>query len=184
MSTPYDPPATGKYTPTSWGGSPYTEMTMPSGQLCLVRKLQPIDLIAGDLLGGTDVLSQVVSQKVQEAKAGPQDHKKPKGEQEAAEAAKMADALEKVMSNPDNVESLIDNVLVKAVVEPRVELPPRDFVDRKNGVVYSDTVTFSDKMAIFSWVMGGLDNLKQFRGESAEDVADLEAGEGVQREAK
>lgn len=179
MQTPYDPPATGRYAPTTWGGSPYTEITVPSGQLCLVRKLQPMDLVSGDLLGVSDLLTDTVQAKIDEAKTGPRDHKKPAAEQEKADRDKIADALGKVVSSPENFDSMIDAVMIKAVVEPSIEIPPRDFSERIDGTVYVDTISFGDKMHIFNWVMGGMDQLKSFREPTSSDVATLESVEDV-----
>lgn len=176
-------PAANRYAPTSWGGSAYTELTMPSGQLCLVRKLQPIDLAAGNLLGGTDLIAGIVEQKVREAQAGPQDHKKSKEVQAKEDLDKVLDTIKTALSKPESLDSMIDAVTVKAVVEPRIEIPPKDYADRVPGVVYSDTVDFSDKMYIFNWVMRGVDAAKAFRGQSTADVASLEAGEGVPDQA-
>lgn len=167
------------YAPTSWGGSPYTELKVPSGQLCLVRKLQPIDLTAGNLLGTTDLLSDVVQERIREAKAGPQDHKKPRAEQDVEDEAKILNALSKALSSPEGLDSMVDTVVVRAVVEPRIEMPPRDYADRQEGIVYADTVTFSDKMYIFNWVMKGIDEVKAFRDPAPSDVAGVESSQGL-----
>lgn len=168
-----------RYAATSWGGSPYDELTMPSGQLCLVRKLQPIDLAAGNLLGASDLLASTVQEKIRQAQAGPQDHKKPAAQQQAEDEARILKTLGDALSKPEGLDSMIDSITVKAVVEPRVEMAPKDFADRQHGVVYVDTITFADKMHIFNWVMRGIDEMKPFRGSPTADVAALEPGQGV-----
>lgn len=173
-----------RYAATTWGGSPYTELEVPSGQLCLVRKLQPIDLAAGNLLGASDLLGSVVQQKIAEAKAGPQDHKKPAAEQQAADEAKILEAIGTALSSPEGLDSMVDTIVVKAVVEPRIEMAPKDFTDREEGVVYVDTISFTDKMFVFDWVMKGIDQLKQFRKSAPEDVAAVDSVEGVRRETE
>jgi hypothetical protein len=168
-----------RYAATTWGGSPYTELMMPSGQLCLVRKLQPLDLIGGETFGATDLLSQIVQERIAEARTGPQDHKKPHAAQRAEDERKITEALTKSLSSQEGLDSMIDAVVVQAVVEPRVELAPKDFSDRREGVVYADTILFGDKMFIFNWTMKGIDQLKQFRQQPTESVADLESRESV-----
>lgn len=175
MSTPN----ASRYAVTSWGGNPYTELTVPSGQLCLVRKLQPMDLAAGDLLGKTDLLSDLVQERITSAKAGPQDHKKPKAEQKLEDEKKIVDVLSKALSSSDGLDSMIDSIVVKAVVEPRVEFPPKDFADRREDGVYVDAIAFNDKMYIFDWVMKGIDDLKSFREPATESVEAVEPVKGV-----
>lgn len=169
---------TSRYAPTSWGGSPYTDLECPSGQLCLVRKLQPTDLAMGNLLGSTDLLGGLVQETVDKAK-GPQDHKQKKEDIKKEVQARMAAQLQ-ALTDPSKLDSMIDSVVVKAVVEPRLELPPSDFSDRDPGKVYVDTVSFGDKMHIFNWVMSGVDSLKPFRDAPTGDVASLESREDVQ----
>lgn len=173
-----------KYAPTTWGGTAYTELETPSGQLCLVRKLQPMDLVAGEVLGQTNFLAEIVQAEITRAKAGPQDHRKPAQDQKSDDTNKLVEALEKAVSTPDGLDSMIDAVVVKTVVEPSIEIPPKDYTDRKEGVVYVDTINFGDKMFIFNWAMSGLDKLKRFRSEPTGDVEDLEPGKDVQRQAE
>ena len=181
MSSPYNPDSgtPNRYAPTAWNANPYSDLQCPSGQLCLVRKLQPMDLVAGNLLSSSDLLAETVAAKIAEANAGPQDHKKPKDEQSKADAQKIVDAITNAVSQPEQLDSMVDTVVCKAVVEPRIEMVPKDFNDRVPGTIYCDAVTFADKMFIFNWAMGGLDNLKGFRGQARGDVPALESGEGV-----
>lgn len=168
-----------RYAATTWGGSPYTELDVPSGQRCLARKLQPIDLVAGNLLGGTDLLAQVVQENITAAKAGPQDHLAKKTVRQELEAEKIAAILGQTLGTPEGLDSMIDSVVLKAVVEPRIEAAPQDFADRVDDVVYIDTIQFSDKMFIFNWVMSGLDRVKSFRQQSDAAVETVELGEGL-----
>lgn len=183
MSSP-DPGTPNRYAPTAWGANPYTELRTPTGQLCLVRKLQPMDLIGGNLLGQSDLLAETVAEKIAAASAGPQDHKKPKAEQHALDIAQLAATLSEALSKPENIDSMIDTVVCRTVVEPRIEMPPKDWGDRVTGTIYADSVSFADKMCIFNWAMEGLDQLKEFRGKTNGDVPALESGEGVQDPAE
>lgn len=173
-------PSNSRYAATSWGGSPFTELTMPSGQLCLVRKLQPMDLANGQLLGSSDILAEIVNGQIEGAKSvGPRDHLKSKAVREEEVRTRVIESLSETVKSTGGMESMIDNVVIKAVVEPQIHPAPEEYSDRHEGVVYVDTVSFSDKMKIFNWVMGGLDQAKSFRGETADDVAALEDGGSV-----
>lgn len=165
---------TSRYRPDAWGGSPYKELMVPSGGMCLVRKLQPMDLIGGDALEASNLLTDAISRRLAEAKAGPQDHKKPKAQQEEEEREKIAAALGKAFDRPENVDGLIDTIVLKAVVEPELVRPPKEISDRVAGVIYLDTVPFPDKMAIFNWVMKGMDDLKTFRQQTDEPMVAVE----------
>lgn len=173
-----------KYMPAAWGGNPYTELKVPTGGVCLVRKLQPIDLAGGDALGATDLLADIVQERIQKAKGTPQDHRKPEAEQRRENEAKILDKISGAISSPENLDSLVDTVVIKAVVEPQILRAPADMVDRVDGAVYVDTVPFADKMAIFDWVMKGLDGLKGFRKPTDRDVAGVEASDGVPHPAE
>lgn len=168
-------PTTGRYAPTAWGKS-FEELTCPSGQLCLVRKLQPADLTSG-ILGGTDILAEMVNQEIQEAQRGPQDHKKSQKQTEQEILQKVGEALK----DKDGLDSMVDSVVCKAVVEPHIEPVPKEFTDRKIGVVYVDSISFTDKMHVFNFAMQGLDKVKSFRGEPAADVEAVEDRHGVSR---
>lgn len=173
MTTP-----TSRYAPPAWGGSPFTELEVPSGGKCLVRKLQPMDLASGNFLGASDLLAQTVSDQIENAKR-PKDHLKPKAEQKKEDDERVLTALSTALSKPEALDSMVDKVVCQAVVEPRIEMPPAEVSERENNVVYVDTVPFSDKMVIFNWVMRGIDGVKAFRGEPADDVEAVETGEGV-----
>lgn len=77
--------------------------------------------------------------------------------------------------------STVDKVVVKLVVEPEINLPPKNDDDRIEGLVYVDSIDIQDKMFIFQYVLGGTSSLEQFRAESDELMGGVDAGEPVAR---
>jgi hypothetical protein len=74
--------------------------------------------------------------------------------------------------------------MLVGVVKPALELPPANDEDRVAGVIYTDTVPFNDKMAIFNKLLGGINKLEQFREGSPADVADVASDAGVRSPRK
>jgi hypothetical protein len=171
-----------------------TEFTLPSGAVCLVKRIEPTDLITSGVLDNLDVLSGLVNEEVvQVAKKG----KKPQG---LLEGLPSGDALVKMLE-------LADKVTCAVVVAPVVKLAPipkclhcdwegteeeipehgtqgthkrasakyqdHEFVDtpRDPNAIYTDGVPMTDKVAILNFVLGGANALAPFREGPGENVA-------------
>lgn len=151
-STPTAPPSQeeDRYAPTTWGVLD-EELRVPSGQLCRVKKLDFVDLMASGMLDKLNTLQGVVDKHVKKGEGAPPiDPMKMMTDRRTA--TQMAD--------------LISQVVCMVVTAPKVEMPPKDPAKRVDGVIYSDTVDIMDKMEIFTHAMGGMSELESFRGGS------------------
>lgn len=163
-------PVDAKYAPTTWGGggnAPH-DLTVPSGQVCLVRRPGLDALMAEGLLGDLDSLTQIVNSKHIERVNG-------KDSVNAASMLKDAKSVE-------NVLHLVNKVVCATVIQPPVFMPPNDVTLRKQGVVYADSIDINDKMFIFQYVLGGTADLERFRQQSEDALGGVETLESVQQD--
>jgi hypothetical protein len=166
--TPVEAPVDSKYAPTTWGGGgnvPH-DLTVPSGQICLVRRPGLDALMAEGLLGDLDSLTQIVNSAHIERVNG--------------KDTVNAQSMLKDVKSIENVIHLVNKVVCATVVQPPVFMPPNDVTLRKNGVIYADSVDINDKMFIFQYVLGGTADLERFRQQSQDAMGGVEALEGVQ----
>ncbi len=147
-----------RYAPTTWGraasGKEPFEFETPSGQICLVKSLGMEDILRLDMLDTLDFFSKSLSED--DKKAG----EKPKDEQ--TEFAKS------MLKNFSKMEDTVNLVIKAAVIAPKIELPIAEPL-RKDGVIYADTVPFTDRMAIFTEVFD-VEGLSSFREETEAGV--------------
>lgn len=167
IPAPEDP--TSKYAPDAWisgGVGGMEDLTVPSGQLCLVRRPGMQGLIKAGILHNVDSLSQIVNEKHLMRIEGKPDQ------------INMASLMEDD-SGMDEVLHVMDKVICHVVVKPEIHRTPNDVTLRKPGVVYADMVDLVDKMAIFNYAVGGTRDMERFRGGLESALGSLEAGEGV-----
>lgn len=69
--------------------------------------------------------------------------------------------------------SLIDGIMMKCAIEPRVHPVPEDEDDRDDDSLYIDEIEDEDKMFVFQWVSGGTTDLERFRERHSADMATL-----------
>lgn len=166
------------YAPSTWGQPAERDFTCPSGQVCRVRRVDVMDLLSGGLLNNVDFLTAVVrDQHIPNANS-------PAG----ADPEAAVDAIKKMSSAGADMAGFretIHSVVMRVVVRPALHPAPAPGDDRKNGVVYIDSVPMTDQTSIFNWAITGQDeeSLKQFRRKAGESVGDVEHGEVVQHEA-
>jgi hypothetical protein len=144
-------PLADPYAAQAWS-SPYEDFTTPSGQRCLLKKLQLPDLIQAGLLDQMDQLSGIVDSEVIRKAQG----------QPPLDPAKM-------LRNPASVKAflpLIDRVVMLVVERPALHEKPGDGEERVQGRAYIDAVSLADKIAIFTRASGDLEDLKSVREES------------------
>ena len=171
-----DPDPTGKYAPDAWlsgGIGGMEDLTVPSGQVCLVRRPGLEGLMKAGVLNRMDSLSGIVSEKHIKRVKG-------KGSKAAGDQEEI-DALS-LMNDPkamDEVIEVVDKVVCHVVVKPEVHRTPNDVTLRKPGIVYADMVDIIDKMFIFNFVVGGTRDIATFRGGLDSVVGGLEDLEGV-----
>lgn len=143
-----------------WGGSVYEKVTCPSGARCLLRTLQPGDLIGEDALGSMDLLGPKIMEMIK--KAGTPSASPAAALEKAAEIERGVAEMTSSLSSPIKVLSFMDKVVLKAVAKPQLVIPPENYADREQGVFYIDTVGMSDKLFIFNRVMKDIRELDQF----------------------
>lgn len=172
-------PSSNKYEATSWGGSNLTDLQVPSGQMCQVKRPNPRQLIAMKILDSFDQLSKLVDDKVKRVKGTP----KPPSQ------ISEVDVQAVFSRNPEKIVELLevcDKVTEYMVVQPNVKRPVKmanghevelTLDEREEGVVYTDQIDEVDKMFIFQYSVGGSADLSSFREQiqqSASNMADVE----------
>lgn len=164
------------------------DLTLPSGNVVLVRKPGTQGLIEAGVLDKLDPLTQLVDKKI----VGP--------------ATKGSDSAEN--DKPPTTEEIIlltevcDRIMAWAVIEPTVKLAPTprckfckwegndlkkhknedhtfDPVPREEDVVYTDAISLQDKTAVMIWATEGPAALARFRELGTEGMATVSAGQGV-----
>jgi hypothetical protein len=151
-------PQNDKYAPTHWGsgGEQYIDLTVPSGQLCQVRRPGVEGLLKAGILHNLDMLTPLIAkqQAVVEGKAKP--------DSVEADLAELAKDPEKVFE----MMHLLDRVVTYVVVQPTIEMTPNDPTSRDNSKIYADMVELDDKLYILNYAVGGSKDLERFREES------------------
>ena len=159
-----------QYVPKGWGqkavsdqDGPY-EYTLESGDTILIKKLTMPEILRLGFLDKLDFFTKALSENEDPARA-------------LANAPQDANFVKKLLSNWSEMEEVIDKLLIAGVVAPQiVENVPAPV--RKVGVIYADTIPFSDKVELFGELMD-TDDLTRFRGESATGVGHVSDGESV-----
>jgi hypothetical protein len=182
-------PAQTEYSAPAWGKSPFFDLELPSGGVVQCKLIDLQVIVAADMIDEFDKLAPTADEKVVKPASGkrPADRqaKKPTKKERAQEEAK---ALREFFAkdNIDALTTMMSRVLPLVIVQPAVEtsvrkvgdvwetIPPQD---RKDGMIYVDTVPLADQMAILQATMEGMDmdGLQQFREQPESPVADVEA---------
>lgn len=163
-----------KYAATSWGGPTEFDFECPSGQLCLMRKVDISVLMEKGLLTKLDSLTSIVENEVIPKNA------KQKAEAEAQKIKSAVDTLKsRTPEEMRTIMTLVNELVVMSVVKPELHLVPANG-KRRDGVIYVDSVGFGDRMAIFGKCMEDTANLRQFREGTGESLGDLEDVASVQ----
>lgn len=179
------PPTNRKYGMgrTNVKGAPF-EVELPSGEVCLVKKAEPEDLILAGVLDSLDTLTALVSdlhvERVLKGKAG-----------KAAAEASQKRAIVELIKDKERWEALmkmVDGAVLYCVVEPKVSALPPEGEKRNPDLFYIDEVALFDKFAVMNAAIGDTiakaQAMEPFRAGPTATVGNLDAGEGVQRKAK
>lgn len=136
----------------STGWSRNTEdFVTPSGQRCLLKRLELPDLISAGLLDEMDSLGEIVDGNIRSSQGQPPVD------------------VRKAMRNPSTIKTILpilDRVLKAVVVLPVLHDAPPQGEQRVEGRAYLDAVSLADKMAIFNRASGDMEDLKSFREEA------------------
>jgi hypothetical protein len=174
-------PPTGKdkYAATAWSTEQFVDLTVPSGQLCQVRRPGTEGLMRLGLLDRVKGLSGLVDDK----------HiKRVKGSKTVDVGKVVADLNE----DPEKLVELmntIDKIVKYVVIQPSLELSfkktpegkevPLLDSERVKDAVYTDMIDMTDRMFIFQYAVGGSPDLERFRVEFGESLAGLSNGSGI-----
>lgn len=146
-------------------------LTLPSGQVCRVKKVDIMDLLATGLLRHFDVLSSLMDEGP--IKAGKDKLQGHKGKAKAKDDDNKL--IKKIMADPSVIGAMVgmaDLIAPRACVEPRVAIhydpmddsrTPIPADDREDGIIYTDQIDFMDKIEIMNECVDGMEDLSQFR---------------------
>lgn len=176
----------------NWASNEY-DFQCPSGSWCRLQKIDPLMLIEDGLISQLDFITSVVVNEhvanaemstAQRVKAQRAQNGKTPAEIEAEVSEKAFSSMMEDPSKIGNLRQILDKVALKAVVIPVVHPAPKSRDQREDGLVYTDMITFEDKMAIFNSVMQGVKALEQFREVPGETVGNVASEPDVQPVAK
>jgi hypothetical protein len=179
-----------QYAPSSWVSSTY-EFVLPSGDKCLLNKIDPLTLAEAGLMDKLDFATNVVMNthaknanmttvervKRERAKRAGQD---PDEDSDRA-------TMQEIMRNAENsrvFREVLDQMMVVGVAAPKMHLPPEDGAEKELGKFYTDAVPFADKMAVFNELMKGVRATEQFREGSEEGLGDVAPKPSVRKPAE
>lgn len=148
----------------------YFEITCPSGQKCLAKKLTTMDLVESDLIDEIDFFTKSLM---------------PVEGEEQSEGSQFSHML-KDPNKRARLFNLLDGLLHIGVVKPKVHLVPKDIDYRKwqgptlpAGEVWANMIDFQDKIMIFGELNKPLDEIKTFRIEPEIGVASMATMESI-----
>lgn len=186
------------YAPSAWLSRDF-EFELPSGDKCLLRKIDPMSLIETGMLDKLDFATNVVMgthvknasmsnvERIKRERAKREAKAKGEDPDKAVSRVDDEEALKSLRENPEQLSGfrdVMDNMLLLGVVAPKMTLAPENDDDRVDGVFYTDTVPFNDKLAIFNKLMAGVKVVEQFREGSEEAVGDVAPEPGVRPATK
>lgn len=165
------------------------ELTVPSGNVCLVRRPGPA-LFAELSASIPNALLSEVMPLLEDAKE--------KGKTEGGEAlppGALNKLQDQIVDNPSMIADmieLVDAVALRCVVSPELapvsererilndqELTEEEKQEKLDELLFVDEVDFEDKMFIFQFVSGGTRDFERFRSGTQELVAARQDGEEV-----
>lgn len=166
------------------------ELSLPSGEVCLVKRPGLPQLIAANVL--PDMLSGIAQNAVAIGENG--------GKLPVETTEKM---MQDAMAEKDGLQNILDSfarVTAFCVIEPtchyhrrKVETVRMDGIDaewedipedeRDEDVLYTDEVDMNDQMFIFNFVVGGTADLVEFRRELGESMGRMAVEPDAQENA-
>jgi hypothetical protein len=187
--------------------NPFMDLDVPSGSTVQIRVLGVEDLVSMGIVEQFDTLGVLVqSEHVDRVKGTKKPSDRPKkkltkAQQAAAEEQESDAAIMKLLADPagfQNMQVLIDRVVAKSLVQPKVRLAyneetvvshdgsgaaqhkvklvshdETDLDKRDKGTIWTDQIEFADRMAIFAASMPDSDKMAPFRPGSKEGVGDM-----------
>ena len=155
---------------TAWGTAPVKEVTLtvPSGQKVLLRKLDPIDLIAADLVDEMDYFSKKLFPNAVDRAGNPVEN-----EDDSTDEAGLW-AMLKDEDKRTHFFKLLDGMAVAGCIKPPLTHDKED-----STKVFVGNLDFNDKMAIFTKLQEPVSRVGAFRQQSTPSVESVETGESL-----
>lgn len=173
---------------SSWK-KPLTDLTLPSGEMCQVKRPGVQGLIKAGVLHSLDSLTAIVQQETI-----------PK-----AEGKPPVKAAESLINDPekfDQMMSMVDKIVCHVVTQPTVLPSVRPVLDENNEqkidakgdkvfedipederdpeAVYVDYIDSIDKMFIMNFAVGGSADLAEFRAATEASLGSLQSREAAE----
>lgn len=169
-------PKADPYAATTWA-TDTEDLECPSGQLCLVRRIDPLKLLGSGAIHKTDMITSLIDQRHVSKKA--------KGGKNSAKSQAMTTdmALKQALADPAKMQELsavMDEVVIATVIKPVINPEPTDGNERQPGLVYIGMVEPDDKAFIMQFAFTGHRDVAKFRRElqqSIDGLADVESVE-------
>lgn len=136
---------------------PFDYTLQETGQTVLLRRLDMGDLLKLGIAEELDFMSKELMGT------------------ESTENGKPTEALTAAITKAENFERMdvmINKVVATGVVKPPLHLPPRDEAARQLGLIYVDSVPFTDRIELFS-VIFETEGLSTFRQKQENGVGNL-----------
>lgn len=168
-------PQADPYAPTAWAKDT-EDLECPSGQRCLVRRIDPLKLLGSGAIHKTDMITSLIDQRHVSRKS--------KGGKNSAKSQEMTTdmALKQALADPAKMQELsdmMDEVVLATVVKPVLNPEPTDGAERQPGLVYIGMVEPDDKAFIMQFAFAGHRDAAKFRGELNESIGRLANVESV-----
>lgn len=142
------PKPSSQYAATTWGGNDEYDFRTPSGQLCLIRKIDTERLVEAGILSKVTRLSGLVQQGI-----------------DTSEGKPPVKGVSAILDEPEKAREVIEVInalVVSLVVQPQLYVP----VEGKPapaGAINVNKVQLGDRIAIMEEAMGGVTKLDAFR---------------------
>lgn len=179
-----------EFTPNNvWGGSAAIdeeqELTLPSGQTCLARRVSIESMLTAGILSDVDSLTAMVAKYTREVKGGngtkdgtPVIDNSLLSDANAMKAmVLMVDkALPHIVVSPPVALHMSERKVGNTTVTKRLTEEERTKARQERNqpnLVFTDQVDFGDKMHLFEWSVGGLKSFMSFRAGSSPDVGSV-----------
>lgn len=140
----------------STSSKPFDYTLENSGQTCLLRRVDMTDIMAFGLTDDLDFFAKEMA-KVSATDNG-----------ETSKATRR--------QNSKNMERMVNMIVQAGVIKPELELPPEDDANRIDGIIYVDSIPFTDRIELFSVIYDteGLVEFHEGQNETVGNVADVQ----------
>lgn len=150
-----------KYAVTGWKrkSDDGFDFTLPSGQVCLIKKLRMETIAELGLMNDLDSFTGAIIPE-------PSKKAKGKGAKVLTEAEQERETMKAMLKDKESFNRMlvtVNKVVVACVLEPKVHEAPAPDGERDEDLVYTDDIEFEDKMLIFQEVFEGMSSFESFR---------------------